>query len=96
MFRSISPNTTTSDVVVVVSATVVIVVCVAFLFSRRLSGPIMQLTLAADAVSRGQMDVPIDVAERSDEIGLLAGAIHRLRNSTRLAMERLMRSAKAG
>ncbi len=74
--------------------TVVIVVVIAFVFSRRLSRPIMQLTDAADAVSRGQMDTPIEGMERGDEIGLLASAINRLRNSTRLAMERLTRAAR--
>ena len=82
------------NAIIMLSVTVILVIIIAFLFSRRLSGPIMQLTMAADAVSRGQMDTPIEGTERGDEIGLLATAISRLRNSTRLAMERLTRVKK--
>lgn len=80
--------------IIMLAVTLVVVVVIAFLFSRRLSKPIMQLTEAADAVSRGQMNAAIEGAERGDEIGHLASAINRLRNSTRLAMERLTRAAK--
>ena len=79
------------NAIIMLVVTVTLVMVIAFLFSRRLSGPIMQLTMAADAVSRGQMDTPIEGTDRGDEIGLLATAISRLRNSTRLAMERLTR-----
>ncbi len=79
---------------ILLAITVAIVIVIAFVFSSRLSRPIMQLTEAADAVSRGQMDVAIEGEKRGDEIGLLAAAINRLRNSTRLAMERLTRIAK--
>jgi methyl-accepting chemotaxis protein len=74
--------------------TVVLVIIVALIFSRRLSQPIMRLTQAADAISRGRMDTEIEGTERADEIGLLAAAIARLRNSTRLALERLTRRSR--
>ena len=74
--------------------TVALVIIVALIFSRRLSQPILRLTQAADAISRGRMDTEIEGTERADEIGLLAAAIVRLRNSTRLALERLTRRSR--
>ncbi|MCP3870630.1 MAG: HAMP domain-containing protein [Gammaproteobacteria bacterium] len=83
------------NAVLMLVVTILLVIVVSMGFSRRLSQPILQLTEAAEAVSRGQMDVPIEGTERGDEIGLLANAISRLRNSTRLAINRLARKSKA-
>ena len=74
--------------------TVVLVILVAYIFSRRLSHPILSLTQAADAISRGKMETEIGGTDRADEIGQLAAAIVRLRNSTRLALERLTRKGR--
>ncbi len=79
---------------ILLAVTVVLVIIVAFIFSTRLSQPIMRLTQAADAISRGRMDTEIEGTDRTDEIGLLAAAIVRLRNSTRLALERLTRKSR--
>ncbi len=79
---------------ILLAVTVVLVIIVAFIFSRRLSQPILRLTQAADAISRGRMDAEIEGTDRADEIGLLAAAIVRLRNSTRLALERLTRKSR--
>lgn len=82
------------NAVVMLALTVVLVILIAYLFSRRLSVPILQMTEAADAVSRGKVDAPIEGMERGDELGLLAAAINRLRNSTRIALQRLKGTAK--
>ena len=81
-------------VTILLVVTVALVIIVALIFSRRLSQPILRLTQAADAISRGRMDTEIEGTERADEIGLLAAAIVRLRNSTRLALERLTRRSR--
>jgi HAMP domain-containing protein len=53
--------------------------------------PIIELAAAADAMSRGQLDVPI--ASRSDdEIGELARSIERMRASLKAAITRLSRT----
>lgn len=80
--------------VILLAITVLLVIIIALLFSRRISGPILQLTKAAEEVSRGKVDTTIEGTDRGDEIGLLATAINRLRNSTRLAMERLTHAKK--
>jgi HAMP domain-containing protein len=53
--------------------------------------PIIELVGAADAMSRGQLDVPI-VARTEDEIGELARSIERMRASLKAAITRLSRT----
>ncbi|HEX9663061.1 MAG TPA: HAMP domain-containing protein [Candidatus Binatia bacterium] len=53
--------------------------------------PIIELAAAADAMSRGQLDVPI-TARTDDEIGELARSIERMRASLKAAINRLSRT----
>jgi HAMP domain-containing protein len=53
--------------------------------------PIIELAAAADAMSRGQLDVPI-AARTDDEIGELARSIERMRASLKAAITRLSRT----
>ncbi len=53
--------------------------------------PIIELVKAADAMSRGQLDVPI-IARTDDEIGELARSIERMRASLKAAITRLSRT----
>jgi methyl-accepting chemotaxis protein len=69
-------------------ATLIVVLLVAFWISRRLTRPLRELTIAADAISRGSFDYQISDANRRDELGELARAVERLAASVRLAMER--------
>ncbi|MET0029290.1 MAG: cache domain-containing protein [Candidatus Thiodiazotropha sp.] len=69
----------------------ILVVVVAFLVARQLTRPIRQLTVAADAISRGNFDYQISDTTRGDELGDLARAVERLGSSVRLAMERFNR-----
>lgn len=58
------------------------------LLARTFTRPIVQLTQAADRISLGELDVPIQI-DRKDEIGELAEAIRRMQASIQVAMERL-------
>ncbi|MET0091378.1 MAG: cache domain-containing protein [Candidatus Thiodiazotropha sp.] len=69
----------------------ILVIVVAFLVARQLTQPIRQLTMAADAISRGNFDYQISDTTRGDELGDLARAVERLGSSVRLAMERFNR-----
>jgi methyl-accepting chemotaxis protein len=61
------------------------------LFSgRAMSKPIKELTLAADRISVGELDVTIKT-QRKDEIGDLAEAISRMQESIRLSIDRFRR-----
>ncbi|MES9833799.1 MAG: cache domain-containing protein [Candidatus Thiodiazotropha sp. DIVDIV] len=67
---------------------IIIILLVAFVISRQLTQPIRNLTIAADAISRGDFDFDIKDTSRTDELGALARAVERLGNSVRVAMER--------
>jgi two-component system, cell cycle sensor histidine kinase and response regulator CckA len=72
-----------------------ICLCVAAGLSVLIAGtvikPIIELAAAADAMSRGQLDVPI-AARTDDEIGELARSIERMRASLKAAITRLSRT----
>jgi len=58
--------------------------------TQRIVNSITEIIDAANAISRGDLDVPIDV-DRPGEIGELAKAIERMRTSLKAAIERLRR-----
>jgi methyl-accepting chemotaxis protein len=59
------------------------------LLARALTRPILRLTAAADAISRGDTSMSIVEVQRGDEIGGLARAIDRMRVSIEVAIKRL-------
>jgi HAMP domain-containing protein len=75
---------------IVVGIVVVVQVGAALVFSRRIISAMQAIVDAANAISRGDMDVPIDV-EQGGEVGDLARAIDRMRISLRAAIQRLRR-----
>jgi methyl-accepting chemotaxis protein len=75
---------------VLVGLLVVVQVGAAVIFSRMMIDSINKIVNAANSISRGDMDVPIDV-DQVGEIGDLARAIDRMRTSLRAAIERLRR-----
>jgi HAMP domain-containing protein len=62
----------------------------ALIFSRSISKSIIRLTEAADTISLGEFDVPVQ-KKSNDELGDLAEALERMRLSLRAAVERLRR-----
>lgn len=60
------------------------------LFAAKLTKPILAMRLAADKLSRGDLDTPVFVNAK-DEIGDLASSLERMRASLRAAMSRLSR-----
>ncbi len=75
--------------------TVVLVVLAAYLLSKGMSRPIIQLTEIAEQISRGDMSAKVVGIRRRDEIGSLARAIERLAISVRVAMRRLTQRSAA-
>lgn len=73
-----------------VGLVVIFQVAAAVIFSQRMIRAIQEIVDAANDISRGDMDAPIDV-EQGGEIGELALAIDRMRTSLRAAIERLRR-----
>ncbi|GGL66509.1 HAMP domain-containing protein [Deinococcus aerolatus] len=61
--------------------------------ARQITDPLDRLLKAADAISMGNLSRPV-TADRNDEIGDLAQALERMRQSLEAAMERLRRRRK--
>lgn len=74
---------------VVVGATALgIVLGVTIWMARRVSRPVSRLAAAAERIGRGNLDAPVPI-ESSDEIGLLARTIDRMRAALKARDERL-------
>jgi len=75
---------------IVVGIAVVVQVGAAVIYSKRLIDSINEIVNAANAISRGDMDIPIKTGQ-GGEIGELAASIDRMRTSLKAAIERLRR-----
>lgn len=74
-----------AGVIALIAATVA-----AFTIGRGISRAASQLSLAADSISRGDLDVPIEL-KTGDEMETLAESIERMRTSLKAAIERMRR-----
>ncbi|MFL5300718.1 MAG: cache domain-containing protein [Anaeromyxobacteraceae bacterium] len=74
--------------VLLLAGAMVLVALVAAILSRRMVRPIVALTEAADRMSMGELDQPID-CRHVDELGDLARSLERVRKSMKSAMDRL-------
>jgi methyl-accepting chemotaxis protein len=72
--------------VLVISLTIAVLVW--NVIARQITRPILTLIDATERMSRGELDIKIDV-ESKDEIGSLADAITRMQTSLKLAMSRM-------
>ena len=72
------------------AGTVLLVLIIATILARTIVGPILKLADAAERMSRGELNVRLDIKTK-DEIGLLAQALGRLQNRLGLAMSQLRR-----
>jgi HAMP domain-containing protein len=64
-----------------------------FIVAKTISTPIRTLTQAAERISLGDIDAPIEVKTKG-EIGELATALERLRSSIKLAINRLQKNGR--
>jgi HAMP domain-containing protein len=78
-------------IVVVTALGLAVAAVLAVVIAGSVIKPIIELSTAADAMSRGQLDVPIAVRS-DDEIGELARSIERMRASLKAAITRLSRA----
>jgi CHASE3 domain sensor protein len=75
---------------ILVGIFVVTAVTTAIIFSQRLLQSMTSIIDASNAISRGDLDVPINI-EQGGEIGELAISIDRMRTTLKAAIERLRR-----
>lgn len=74
----------------------VLVVLLAYVFANTFSKPIRKLSRVAEQISMGKdLDVNIEEASRSDEIGEMAKSIGRLKISTKIMLSRLAKKQKS-
>ena len=71
-------------------ASVILAVGAAYFISRGITNSTTALSNAADAISRGDLDIPISIST-GDEMEILADSIERMRTSLKAAIERLRR-----
>ena len=71
-------------------ASVIVGAAAAFFISRGITRSTRDLSAAADAISRGDLDVEIRI-KTGDEMEILADSIERMRTSLKAAIERLRR-----
>src|SRR5207237_551027 len=69
-------------------AALVLGLLAAWLMSRRITKPLRQLTVAADAIAAGKLDQPVRI-NRSDELGRLGSAFTAMAGEVRVAREGL-------
>lgn len=82
---------TQRSALILLAVTVLAVALVAWLAARALVRPITRLTVMADRMSMGELEVKVDVRSR-DELAQLAAAITRMQTSLRMALDRLRRN----
>ena len=91
---NVQRNSFVAQTVLVLSVLVgiasVLVVLMALIFSTRLINSMTSIIDATNAISRGDLDIPIEI-NQAGEIGELAKAIDRMRTSLKAAIERLRR-----
>lgn len=73
----------------------VLLALVVVVLSRRLTRPISALAASADAIARGDLDAPLPPVESRDEVGALARAFHRMRDSLKEYIRNLQETTAA-
>lgn len=80
-------------VTVIIVAILLAWVLVMILISNRVISPLMYLVSRADEISQGKLEKEISL-KRNDEIELLGQALERLRESVKIALDRLKKQQK--
>lgn len=75
---------------IIISGVALVMTVLAVIAVQRMVRAIDKIVSATNAISRGDLDIPIDVEQRG-EIGEMAQAIERMRTSLKAAIERLRR-----
>ena len=78
-------------VIIVIGVAILFSILLTYIAAGRLTRPIEEITEAANKISLGDLDVPIQVSTEGDEIGELGESLERMRISLKSAIERLRR-----
>ncbi len=78
-------------IIITILAVTVIGIIIVILLANRMITPILYLTRKAEEISQGQLEQEVSV-KTGDEIEKLAGALDRLRESVKIALDRLKKN----
>lgn len=78
-------------IIIVIVAAIVISILITYIAATRLTKPIEEITEAANRISLGDLEIPIQVKAAGDEIERLGESLDRMRISLKSAIERLRR-----
>ncbi|TMC46384.1 MAG: HAMP domain-containing protein [Chloroflexi bacterium] len=70
-----------------------IAVMLAYLFSRRLVGPVRALTVSAERLAQGHTDEPVP-PQGADEVGMLSEALERMRREVNASRDGILAAAR--
>jgi two-component system sensor histidine kinase/response regulator len=76
------------QILMIVAVVLVIAVCIGMFLGNNIVTPLNRLTVVANLISQGKMELEVMNEERKDEIGVLTKSINRLVISLKLAMDR--------
>jgi HAMP domain-containing protein len=79
-------------IVGLIALAIVAGIIASLLLARRITRPILGLAVVADKISKGDLDVPIEM-DSNDEIDELARSLERMRNSLKVAMARVSQAS---
>lgn len=78
-------------ILIVIGVAIIFSILLTYIAASRLTRPIEEITEAANKISLGDLDVPIQVGGEGDEISELGESLERMRISLKSAIERLRR-----
>ncbi|UOE92222.1 methyl-accepting chemotaxis protein [Alkalihalobacillus sp. LMS39] len=83
-------------IVIGITSIIAIIVAIAFgiVISNRISKPIIQLSAAAEKVSKGDLTVQIDQSKTKDEIGILTDAFTKMTENLKLVINSISMNAQ--
>lgn len=75
-------------IILVVAGVLILAIVIGILLGNTITKPINKLTLMADLMSQGQMDLEVLAEDRKDELGVLTKSFNRLIISLKMALSR--------
>ena len=78
-------------IIILSAITIAIALIIAFLMAQNLTAPVKKLSVLVENMSKGTLNIKMDVVKSKDEIGTIANAVEKLRNN----FENLIAHAKS-
>lgn len=83
-----------TSLIVAFAVAIVFVVILAVFTISKVANPIVEISKTADKIAEGEIDAEVPYRGRTDELGILANSIERLRRSLKVTMQSLEEALK--